>query len=176
MFKFIIASVLAFVSLAVSAETIPGWHREKSPFENLIIMESHGDQGGVVSLICNRDTGRLNMTYSFKGKQYDFFILRNFGDTDLTKFTGKLIIGTGTIDQPTLFWNVMKNEHAFVIARFPIGSKAKWEASMKDPKSHGPDLDQEGDEYFVAGQYTKMLLNHLGSGCKFDPADNTPIL
>lgn len=196
MFKYIVCSIVLIFSLivgggiamnsAISAE-LPqppvGWHSANptaKELSHLKILSVRGDFGGEVALVCNKKTQRINLTYILAGKQYDFFLIRNYGDITKDPST-KLLAGAGMLNQSDVFWHLMRDDSGFTVTRFPIGSKKKWENSIdletktgKEVK--GPGLQQEGEEFFITGPQTKDLLKKIGESCPLVPEDNRPVI
>lgn len=152
----------------------PGWVPSPPVFNTLVSITNRGDQGGELTVSCNKETKNLVMTYSLGGKQYDFFFVRNFGDIDQEPAT-KLLIGSGATSQATTYYNLMRNDRGFIVGRFPIGTKANWDKAIQEKSKVGPDMVQEGEEFFISGPEIKGLLNNLAAVCRFNPEDQTPI-
>lgn len=138
-------------------------------------MYNVGEQGGVVSLVCNAKTHKLVMTYSHNGKIYDMFVFRKFGviKMDSNDTAGKFFVGSDTVSQADVYYNVMNADKSFTIARFEVGSKAKWDIAVKAGSI--PEIRQEGDEQFLVGDDWKKLLGALSIDCPFNGTDVTPI-
>lgn len=181
----VLAVVLGGIAVgkAYGATAVPGW-QDVTPtvkeLSHLKVIATTGDQGGEIALICNTQTKRLNITYSFEGKQYDFFVIRNFGDTSQDAST-KMIVGAGIYTQADIFWHLMRDEYAFSVGRFPVGSKKLWGDAVDKTKREGtnvppPNLQQEGEEYFIAGPQIKLLLNQIGAYCPMNAEDKRPVL
>ncbi|AEV89739.1 hypothetical protein OBP_302 [Pseudomonas phage OBP] len=181
--SFLAAALIVGMNPSHAATPPVGWHLadpEVKELSHLKIISNRGDLGGELSLICNKDTKKISLTYSFDGKQYDFYIVRNFGDSNPTA-EGKLLVGAGDASQGDVFWHLMRNDQGFSIDRFPVGTKKIWDDSVaKAVKSNGdvtpPDIKQEGEEFFISGPKTNTLLNHVGAYCPLVPGDNAPVL
>lgn len=182
-FYFVVFFVLIGLGTwALAAEKPVGWqwaNPEVKELEHLKIISTLGDQGGEVALICNTKTKRINVTYNIKGVQYDFFVLRNFGDFSQDP-DEKLIAGANIMTQADVYWHLMRDEHAFSVARFPVGSKKIWADAVaqtaKGGKDVTPNLQQEGEEYFITGPQIKVMLGELNKFCPLTPKDNRPVI
>jgi hypothetical protein len=134
---------------------------------HLIGMTNRGEQGGELALICNTQTHKLNLTYNGGGKQYDVFVFRKFGVTDMNTQdrAGKFIVGMMGTTQSDVYYNVLNADKAFVVARFPIGTKAAYDKAIANNATNMPAIQQEGDEFFLVGDDWKKLLKDISVQC-----------
>lgn len=161
--------VVVLFSTAAFAEDY-GWKEltfQDSSMKHLIGMTNRGDQGGEVALICNTKTHKLNMTYNGGGKQYDLFVFRKFGVTnvDTPDTAGKFLVGMEVTTQADVYYNVLNADKAFAVARFPVGTKAIIDKAIAKTPNNLPVIEQEGDEFFVVGNDWKNLLGKISKEC-----------
>jgi hypothetical protein len=179
--KFIIALTIALVGFANiaygSTDMDYGWKPVVNAEGKTVGMSNVGEQGGLLNLVCDVKSHNLKLTYSMGATVYDMFVFRKFGITNMNESgnAGKFVVGTGTTSQADVFYNVLVSDKAFVIARFPIGSKSAWDKAVATNAANGPDIRQEGDETFLAGDTWKPLLKSLSVECPFKADDKTPI-
>lgn len=125
-----------------------------------------GEEGGVLTFACDVKTKKIKMGYSHTGMTYDFFVVRKFGSLSVDSMAGKLMIGSGVHKQGDLYYNVLNNDKAFVVTRFPLGSKHAWEEAVRLNLDAGPDIEQEGEEFFIVGdRQWKTWLKEISEAC-----------
>lgn len=170
--KKIIVMLVSLVALfsvsAMAVETEEGWKPVNSlETGQLIGMTNLGEHGGKLSLLCNTTTHKLVMHYVGSGKQYDLFVFRDFNHTDVNtqSLDGKFIVGMNSTTQGEVYYNVLKAKQAFVIARFPVGSGAKYLQALATGNENMPEIQQEGDEMFLVGSEMNKLLGALSTSC-----------
>lgn len=169
---FMFCGIYTFFNLA-NAE-VPqkdmGWHvTVKDANGKITAMAATGEQGGQLTFACDVKTHKLGMRYSLGGVLYDFVTVRRIGATDMTTMAGKMVLGSGMTTQHQAFLNVLDNDIAFVVARFPVGSQHAWEEAARLKLEEGPNIMQEGDEYFIAGKEDwKLWLQEISKSCPVD--------
>lgn len=160
-----------FSGFAVAEANKVGWVPISSlSGDNIIGMTNTGSQGGKLTLLCNTQTHKLRMDYIGGGNNYDLFVFYS-GDNPNMSFPdldGKFIVGLNSTTQGQVYYNVLKAKETFVIARFPVGSGAKYLQAVATGNSNIPEIQQEGDEQFFAGPDMRYMLHKLSSSCPID--------
>lgn len=171
-----LAVIAVLTVLFTGKANAAGWEVDNVTTDGRVMsIHNRGDQGGFLKLTCDADTKHLSLQYLFEDKEYDFFMFRNFGDTDMTNTRNKLLVGMGVTTQADVFRTLLVNSVAFSAARFPIGTKAIMDEAFRTKKPNPPELIQEGEEYFLAGTEVGSLLNKIGATCPFVTDDQTVI-
>lgn len=154
-----------------------GWKSVIDKNGKITGLSNIGEQGGLLKVTCNADTHRLKVTYSFGKQEYDMFVFRKFGVVDMKQpgSDGKFFYGTGMTTQAVVYFNVLTADKAFTIARFPIGSKVIWDNAIKNKAANAPEIKQEGDENFLAGEGWKATLRSMSTDCPFNANDEDGI-
>jgi len=172
-----LAMVISFFSVSSFAEEVShGWKFSETRKDGNTAIYNIGEQGGVLTLSCDVKTHKLNMEYAYKFKKYDLYVFRDFGVTDMSTSSheGKFIVGMNSTSQNVAYYNVLRADKAFVITRFPVGSKGIYEKAIAANKNI-PEIQQEGDEYFLAGDDWKPMLKILAASCPINPEQDNPI-
>lgn len=172
--KFIVM-LLTVVSLfsvsAMATDTEEGWKPVTDiNTGKLTAITNTGDHGGQLTLSCDGKSHKLVMTYVGGGNHYDLFVFRDFHQTDMSSSDrdGKFIVGMNATTQGDVYYNVLKAKQAFVIARFPVGSGAKYLRAVATGDTSVPEIQQEGEEMFLAGSDMKEMLRKLSKDCPVD--------
>lgn len=169
--------IIAFFSVSSFADTVThGWKFSENRKDGNTAMYNVGEQGGVLTLVCDVKTHKLQMNYTYKFKEYDLYVFRKFGVTDMESPSneGKFIVGMDSTTQHVAYYNVLEADKAFSITRFPIGAKGTYEKAIAANKNI-PAIQQEGDEYFLAGDDWKPMLKILAASCPINPEQDKPI-
>lgn len=154
-----------------------GWKPVVDTQGKIVGMSNTGEQGGVLTLTCDAKSKRLKADYHFGGTSYDFYIFRRFGVVDMTKsdMDGKFYVGAGLTRQSDVYYNITTADKAFAIARFPVGSKAIWDHAISTQAPMGPQLLQEGDEVFLAGDDYQQYVKALSLNCPVNENTETSV-
>lgn len=176
MFKRFALIAITFMGLTYNAQTLaatPGWAIDKLEGTKVVSIENVGDKGGVLNLSCSTETHRVKLDFLVKGKKYDFFIVRRFGDiSDSTD--KKLLIGSTTVSVGKLIKNIGQTEGGFEIIYYPVGTKALWEA-QRDANNPYFEFTIEDGEFFITGNVIKQALADMVKSCELDLHDETPM-
>lgn len=166
----LILALFAFSAYAVADKDF-GWKPVVDNGGKIIGMSNKGEQGGLLKLSCDIATKKLKMEYHYGKKDFDFYLFRKFGMVDLTHndTDGKFYVGAGITRQSEVYYNVMNADKAFTVARWPVGSKLIWDHAVKTQSPTGPEITQEGDEVFLAGDGWKPYLKALDANCPINP-------
>ena len=171
----VVAFALALIGFAnvvyAVADKDFGWKPVVDESGKIIGMNNKGEQGGLLTVTCNIPTKKLKMTYHYGTKDFDFYLFRRFGVVNMTNadVDGKFYVGAGMTRQSDVYYNLANADKAFSIARWPVGSKAIWDHAVASESPTGPDLKQEGDENFLAGDGWKAYLKALDANCPINP-------
>lgn len=175
MFKKFVLVAIAFMGLTFNTETMAtapqmGWKIDKlDQHNNVIGLKNVGDQGGVMELSCNIDTGHIKLTYSFEGKSYDFYLLRRFGD-NFTPNDEKLLIGSLSVNQPQIYTWIGRAHGGFEVERYPVGTKARWEANIK-ANNINAEYTPVGHEFFITGNLVYQGIIDMTKSCALNTED-----
>lgn len=177
MFKKIALIAIALMGMTYNTATManeqPGWKIDKLDVHNNVIgIKNIGDQGGVMKLTCDIETGRINLTYSQKGKVYDFFVLRRFGD-NLSAPGTKLLIGSATMTQAQLYAGLGGAKGGYEIEFYPVGTKAIWDTNIRTANVEAK-YTPEGYEFFITGTGLPQSLIDMTKSCALDEGDSKP--
>lgn len=173
-----VVALLGFVNIAHAENGKEyGWKPVVDTAGKITGMSNVGEQGGVLTLTCDVATKNLKMNYRFGGNDYDFYLFRKFGAVALDKPNqeGLFYVGAGLTTQSEVYYVVLNSNKAFTVARFPIGSKAQWDHAAASKSPVPPQLIQEGDEVFLAGDEWKPYLKALDANCPIRTNSNAAI-
>lgn len=179
--KIVIAVALCLIGFSSIAYGAPdkeyGWMPVVDNKGKITGMTNQGEKGGQLTLTCDVATKHLKVNYRFGGNDYDFYLFRKFGTTELTKPNqeGIFYVGAGMTPQSEVYYVVLNSDKAFTIARFPLGSKAMWDHAVTSQDPAGPKIIQEGDEVFLAGDGWKPYLKALDANCPISPSADKAI-
>lgn len=134
----------------------------------LIGMSNTGDHGGKLSLLCDVKTHKLYMTYEGGNNRYDLFVFYHNvdqGEMNTRGTENKFIVGLNRTTQKEVYYNVLKAKQTFVIARFPVGTGAKYLKASALGDGSVPVIQQEGDEMFSTGLAMRDMMRKLSVSC-----------
>ncbi|QZA70760.1 hypothetical protein AH04_288 [Erwinia phage AH04] len=161
-------AVVLFSGYAVAEVNKAGWMPVSSVSTGQLIgMTNIGSHGGELTLLCDVKTHKLRMDYKGGENRYDLFVFYTGDNPDMTSpdLNGKFIVGMNSTTQGQVYYNVLKAKETFVIARFPMGSGAKYLRALAIGNENIPEIQQEGDESFFAGSAMREMLHELSTSC-----------
>lgn len=161
-------AVVLFSGVVAAEENQSGWVPVNSLKDGQFIgMTNTGSHGGKLTLLCDVQTRKLRMEYNGGGNRYDLFVFYTGANPNMASqdLDGKFIVGLNNTTQGQVYYNVLKAKQTFVIARFPVGSGAKYLKAAATGDMNMPEIQQEGDEQFFAGSDMRFMLHKLSSSC-----------